>query len=289
VLDAHKLIRRFRVTDGKSFKLSDYDPGAAPGRAVKKKQDDLLAASVAALSEMQEKLWAQDRWSLLIILQAMDAAGKDSVIKHVMSGVNPQGCEVYGFKAPSPEDLDHDFFWRAASRLPERGRIGIFNRSYYEEVLVVRVHRDLLQSEKIPKRLVTDRIWEERFEDINGFERYLARNGTAICKFFLNMSKDVQRKRLLARLEDPAKNWKFDISDVHEREHWDEYMAAFEDMIRHTSSPEAPWYIVPADKKWFAHVVVATAIVDALERLDLHFPTVSKARKRELASIRKAL
>jgi PPK2 family polyphosphate:nucleotide phosphotransferase len=241
------------------------------------------------LSEFQEKLYAQDRWSLLLVFQAMDAAGKDGTIKHVMSGVNPQGCEVTSFKAPSDLELDHDYLWRAARALPERGRIGIFNRSHYEEVLVVRVHPEYLGSQKLPAKLVTKDIWKERFEDIRAFERHLARNGTVVRKFFLHVSKEEQRKRFLQRLNESEKNWKFSTGDVKEREHWDKYMEAYEDMIRHTATKESPWYVVPADNKWFTRIVVASAIIETLQSLDLRFPKVGKAKLKELAAAKHAL
>jgi PPK2 family polyphosphate:nucleotide phosphotransferase len=241
------------------------------------------------MAELQDKLYAQDRWSLLLIFQAMDAAGKDGAIKHVMSGVNPQGCQVYSFKAPSAEDLDHDYLWRTTRSLPERGRIGIFNRSYYEEVLVVRVHPNILANERIPAPLVTKKIWKERFEDIRGLEDYLSRNGVVVRKFFLNVSKKEQKKRFLDRLEEPEKNWKFSAADVKEREYWDDYMEAYEDMIRHTATPRAPWYVVPADNKWFTRAVVAAAIVDALEDLNLAYPTVDAEKRKQLDAAKRAL
>jgi PPK2 family polyphosphate:nucleotide phosphotransferase len=238
---------------------------------------------------LQEKLYAQDRWALLCIFQAMDAAGKDGAIEHVMSGVNPQGCQVFSFKAPSSEDLDHDYLWRCMKCLPERGRIGIFNRSYYEETLVVRVHPEFLTKQRLPEKLVTKRIWEERFQDIRAFERYLGRNGVVVRKFFLHVSKREQKKRFLSRLMEPAKNWKFSAADVAERAHWDDYMAAYQDMIRHTATDEAPWFVVPADNKWFTRLVVAAAIIDALEDLDLHFPKVTPEQKRQLDAAKKTL
>jgi PPK2 family polyphosphate:nucleotide phosphotransferase len=241
------------------------------------------------LNDFQEKLYAQDCWSLLLIFQGMDAAGKDSAIKSIFDGVNPQGCEVHSFKQPSTLELSHDFMWRGAMALPQRGRIGIFNRSYYEECLVVRVHPETLAKEKIPPRLVTKNIWRERFEDISGFERYLARNGTVILKFFLNVSKQEQRKRFLDRLDQPAKNWKFSMADISERALWSKYQAAYQEIIRHTSSAGAPWHVVPADHKWFARVVIGSAIVSALDKLDLHFPRVDKASLEEFKQVRKAL
>jgi PPK2 family polyphosphate:nucleotide phosphotransferase len=244
---------------------------------------------VQTLAELQDKLYAQDKWAVLLIFQAMDAAGKDGAIKHVMSGINPQGCQVHSFKSPSAEELDHDFLWRTNCRLPERGRIGIFNRSYYEEVLVVRVHPEFLERQKLPPKLVTKKVWEERYEDINAYERYLARNGFVIRKFFLNVSKGEQKKRFLERLDNPSKNWKFSLADAQERGFWDGYMAAYDDMIRATSTSHAPWCVVPADNKWFTRLVVAATVIDALEQLDLAFPKVDKAKRNELAAARKAL
>jgi PPK2 family polyphosphate:nucleotide phosphotransferase len=279
-----------RVTGARGFRLEKHDPADTGGLDVKKKKAaDLLDRSVERLSTLQEMLYAQDRWAVLLIFQAMDAAGKDSAIKHVMSGVNPQGCEVYSFKAPSSLELDHDFLWRCARRLPERGRIGIFNRSYYEEVLVVRVHRELLIRQKLPSGLVTKKIWQERFEDIRNFERYLARNGVLVLKFFLNVSRDEQKKRFLARLDEPEKHWKFRPSDIAERGYWDQYMAAYEAMIRETSTPHAPWYVVPADHKWYTRLVVAGAIVAGLESLDLSYPEIDAATRRRLKTARAEL
>jgi PPK2 family polyphosphate:nucleotide phosphotransferase len=288
---AQKLIAPYRVTNGKGFRLKDVDPGDTGGLGSEFEDEakELLKKGVEWLADLQEKLYAQDRWSVLLQFQAMDAAGKDGTIEHVMSGVNPQGCQVHAFKQPSAEDLDHDFMWRTTCRLPERGRIGIFNRSYYEEVLVVRVHRELLERQKLPSPLVGNRIWEERFEDIVAFERYLARQGYAIRKFFLHVSKKEQKRRFLARLEEPEKHWKFSLADVREREHWDDYMAAYEDMIRHTATPAAPWFVVPADNKWFTRLVVAAAAVDTLESLDLAFPSVDAAKRKELAAARAVL
>jgi PPK2 family polyphosphate:nucleotide phosphotransferase len=265
------------------------DPGSTDGIKGKEEAAAWLRKGIERVAELQGKLYAENRWGVLLIFQAMDAAGKDSAIKHVMSGINPQGCQVYSFKTPSAEELDHDFLWRTSRCLPERGRIGIFNRSYYEEVLVVRVHPELLESQGIPEPLVGKRIWAERFEDIAGFERYLYRNGFAVRKFFLYVSKAEQRRRFLERLDEPQKNWKFAPADVRERAHWDEYMRAYEDMIRHTAAPHAPWYVVPADHKWFTRLVVAAAIVDALEDLDLHFPRVDEKKKKELAAARSFL
>jgi PPK2 family polyphosphate:nucleotide phosphotransferase len=281
----------FRVTRGKGFRLADFDPGDTLtfGSGDKPRAQGALKKGVQYLAALQDKLYAQDRWSVLLVFQAMDAAGKDGAIKHVLSGVNPQGCHVTAFKAPSAEELDHDYLWRCTKALPERGRIGIFNRSYYEEVLVVRVHETLLAGQKLPPRLVTRKIWNNRFEDIRSFERYLARNGTLILKFFLHVSKDEQKKRFLERLDDPDKNWKFELGDVRERSHWDDYMAAYQDMIRNTASGHAPWYVVPADNKWFTRVVVAAAIIEGLSSLDLAYPRVDDAKREELAVARDAL
>lgn len=286
---AQRLSRPYRVPDGRTFRLKDVDPGDTLGVSSREQAQQWLADGVKRLSELQEKLYAQDRWALLLIFQAMDAAGKDGTIEHVMSGVNPQGCQVYSFKAPSTEELDHDFLWRTSRCLPERGRIGIFNRSYYEETLVVRVHPDVLDRQRLPGELVTKRIWQERFEDICAFERYATRNGIAIRKFFLHVSREEQRRRFLSRLDEPAKNWKFSFADAKERTHWRDYMRAYEDMIRHTSSPDAPWYVVPADTKWFTRLVVAAAVVDALEDMKLAFPKVDRARRKELAAARAVL
>ncbi len=279
----------YRIDDGRKFRLKDFDPGDTSGVKSKRLAEKELPRGVERLSDLQDKLYAQDRWAILLIFQAMDAAGKDGAIKHVMSGVNPQGCQVYSFKQPSVEELDHDFMWRANKCIPERGRIGIFIRSYYEEVLVVRVHKELLERERMPPSLVTKDIWNERFEDINAYERYLSRNGVVIRKFFLNLSKDEQKRRFLSRLDEPAKNWKFSASDATERERWSEYMEAYEDMIRHTASADAPWYVVPADKKWYTRLVVAAAIIHALEDLNLHYPVVDAAQRKELEAARAAL
>ncbi|TMA11933.1 MAG: polyphosphate kinase 2 family protein [Deltaproteobacteria bacterium] len=288
--DVKELIKPYRVKDGKGFRLKDIDPGDTGGLKSEQKKEsrEWLQHGVERLSQLQEKLYAQDRWALLLIIQAMDAAGKDGTIKHVMSGVNPQGCDVHPFKAPSSEELDHDYLWRAMKALPERGRIGIFNRSYYEEVLVVRVHPELLAQQKIPDALVGKKIWKERYKDINAFERYLTRNGVAIRKFFLHISPEEQRRRLLARLQEPDKNWKFSLADAQEREYWDDYMEAYEDMIRHTGNKHAPWFVVPADNKWFTRMVVAAAVIDALEDMDLAFPKVDAAKRKELQEVRKA-
>jgi PPK2 family polyphosphate:nucleotide phosphotransferase len=283
------LAKAYRVSDGAAFHLRDVDPDDTAGLASKERAADRLAKGVARLADMQEKLYAQNQWAVLLIFQAMDAAGKDSTIKHVMSGVNPQGCQVFSFKGPSAEELDHDFLWRTTRCLPERGRIGIFNRSYYEEVLVVRVHPELLERQQLPARLVTRHLWRERLEDIAAQERYLARNGMRILKFFLHVSREEQRKRFLDRLEEPAKNWKFSLGDVAERQRWDAYMQVYEEMVRHTAAPHAPWFVVPADHKWFTRLVVVEAIVSALEDLNLAFPKVSRAQRRQLAAARAAL
>lgn len=288
-LKTSKLTDPFRIADGRKFRIKDADPGYTGGLVSKKDAAEVLARNVARMSELQDKLYAQDKWSLLLIFQAMDAAGKDSAIEHVMSGVNPQGCQVYSFKTPSAEELDHDFLWRTNKCLPERGRIGIFNRSYYEEVLVVRVHPEFLTGQKLPSALNTERIWEQRFQDIRAVERYLSRNGTVIRKFFLNVSREEQRKRFLKRLEDPQKNWKFSLADAKERERWDDYQQAYEEMIRHTSSPEAPWYVIPADAKWFVRLVVAAAVIETLEGLDLEYPRVDAAKQKDLDAARAAL
>jgi PPK2 family polyphosphate:nucleotide phosphotransferase len=284
-----KFVERYRVDDGKGFRLKDHDPGDSHGIQSKAEAEKMLARGVVRLSELQEKLYAQDKWAVLLIFQAMDAAGKDGAIKHVMSGVNPQGCQVFSFKAPTSEEIDHDFLWRTARRLPERGRIGIFNRSYYEEVLVVRVHPEILGKQKLPPKLVSRRIWEERFEDIAAHERYLARNGVCIRKFFLHVSKAEQKRRFLERLERPEKNWKFSSADAKERGYWKAYQRAYEDMIRATAAPHAPWIVVPADKKWFARLVVAAVVGDAMQELNLAFPVVTDAQRKELAAARRAL
>jgi PPK2 family polyphosphate:nucleotide phosphotransferase len=287
---ARKIAKPFRVTDG-SFRLKDIDPDETLHLTSedKPRAKEALAMGVSLLAELQTMLYAQDQWAMLLIFQAMDAAGKDGAIKHVMSGVNPQGCQVYSFKAPSDEELDHDFLWRCIRRLPERGRIGIFNRSYYEETLIVRVHREFLQKQKLPPELVTKDIWEERFQDIRHFERYLTHNGVVIRKFFLHVSKKEQKKRFLERIEEPEKHWKFSASDIKEREHWNDYMEAYEDMIQNTATKHAPWYVVPADNKWFTRIVVAAEVIDALSSLDLHYPEVSKEKLKELAAAKKAL
>jgi PPK2 family polyphosphate:nucleotide phosphotransferase len=288
---ARQLAKQFRVTDGKNFRLKNVDPGDTLDFKPddKDRAKEALQTGVQALAELQGKLYAQDRWSILLVFQAMDAAGKDGTIKHVMSGVNPQGCEVSSFKAPTSEDLDHDFLWRCQKRLPERGRIGIFNRSYYEETLVVRVHPEFLAGQKLPKRCVTKHIWKERFHDIRSFERYLVRNGTLVFKFFLHVSKEEQQKRFLERIELPEKNWKFSSADMKERGFWDDYQKAYEETIRETATKEAPWYVVPADNKWFTRVVVAAAVIDAMASLDLHYPKVDEAKLEELAAAKEAL
>lgn len=288
---AHQISRPYRVTDGKKFRLEDVDPDDTGELKSKDKPraQEALQTGIQALAELQDVLYAQDRRSVLLVFQAMDAAGKDGTIKHVMSGVNPQGCQVSSFKAPTSVDLDHDYLWRCVKQLPERGRIGIFNRSYYEETLVVRVHQDLLGHQKLPAKLVTKNIWKERFEDIRAFERYLTRNGTVIRKFFLHLSKKEQKKRFLARLDNPDKNWKFSESDAKERGFWKDYMQAYEEMIQETATEDSPWYVVPADHKWFTRVVVAAAVIDTLASLDLHYPTVSDAKKQELVAAREAL
>ncbi|HZF26833.1 MAG TPA: polyphosphate kinase 2 family protein [Steroidobacteraceae bacterium] len=288
---ARKLTRAYRVTDGKGFRLKQFDPRDTGDLTDEDKPaaQEALRNGVEMLAELQARLYAQDRWAVLLIFQAVDAAGKDSAIKHVMSGVNPSGCEVASFKAPSPEELDHDFLWRCAERLPERGKIGIFNRSYYEEVLIVRVHPEILAREKLPTELVTKDIWRERHKDIRCFERYLARNGVKICKFFLNVSPEEQKKRFLERLDDPEKHWKFSAADVRERQYWKEYMAAFEDMIRHTATEYAPWYVVPADNKWFTRIVVAGAVIDAMDSLQLEYPKLAPVARAELAKARREL
>jgi len=283
------LLKRYRVQHGREFRLRDFDPTDTHGLHLEAEAATLLSGSVARLSEMQEKLYAQDRWAFLLIFQAMDAAGKDSVIRHVMSGVNPQGCEVHSFKQPSAEELSHDFLWRASKVLPQRGYIGIFNRSYYEDVLIVRVHPELLSAERVPPSLITKRIWRERFDDIVAFEKYLHRNGTVVRKFFLNVSKKEQKQRFLKRLDEPDKNWKFSEDDVREREHWDDYADAYEDMIRHTASEEAPWFVVPADNKWFTRLVVASVINDTLASLNLRYPKMDRQRQKELKLARKLL
>ena len=286
---ASDISKAYRVDHGRKFRLRDFDSADTSGVKSRKHAEKELPRGLERMVELQDMLYAQDRWAILIILQAMDAAGKDGVISHVMSGVNPQGCQVFSFKQPSAEELDHDFMWRSTKCIPERGRIGIFNRSYYEEVLVVRVHKELLERERMPPSLVTKDIWNERFADINAYEHYLSRNGVVIRKFFLNLSKSEQKQRFLSRLEQPAKNWKFSAADITERERWNEYMTAYEEMIQHTATPHAPWYVVPADKKWYTRLVVSAAIIDALEQLNLHYPVVGAAKRKELKAARIAL
>jgi PPK2 family polyphosphate:nucleotide phosphotransferase len=288
---AHKFVDSFRVTDGKKFRLKDFDPADTLGikSEFKPRAKEALAVGVQALADFQDKLYAQDKWAVLLIFQAMDAAGKDGVIKHVMSGVNPQGCDVHSFKSPSAEDLDHDYLWRCMKVLPNRGHIGIFNRSYYEETLVVRVHPEFLAKQKLPPELVTKKIWPHRFEDIRNFEQYLSNNGVVVRKFFLHLSKKEQKRRFLERIENPDKNWKFSASDAAEREHWDEYMDAYEDMIRNTATKESPWYVVPADNKWFTRIIVSAAVIETFASLGLHYPAVGKEKLKELAAAKAAL
>jgi PPK2 family polyphosphate:nucleotide phosphotransferase len=288
---ARRFADPFCITNGKKFRLKHIDPGDTLDLTSedKPRAEEALKMGIEVLADLQDMLYAQDRWALLLIFQAMDAAGKDGAIKHVMSGVNPQGCQVYSFKAPSSEDLDHDYLWRCMKCLPERGRIGIFNRSYYEETLVVRVHPEFLAKQKLPPEVVNKDIWEDRFQDIRNIERYLTRNGIAIRKFFLHVSKKEQKKRFLERLENPEKNWKFSANDAKEREFWNDYMDAYEDMIQQTATKDAPWYVVPADNKWFTRVVVAAAIIDVLASLDLHYPKVGKEKLQELAAAKRAL
>lgn len=288
---ARQFAEPFRVTKGKGFRLKDYDPTDTlwlkPTDKVRAKEG--LAKGVEALAELQDRLYAQDKWAILLIFQAMDAAGKDGAIKHVMSGVNPQGCQVHSFKAPSGEELDHDYLWRCMKALPNRGEIGIYNRSYYEEVLIVRVHPEFLKSEKIPEQLVGKDLWTRRYEDITQFEQYLAHNGIVVRKFFLNVSKKEQKRRFLQRLENPEKNWKFSASDLAERSYWDQYLEAYEDMIRHTATKAAPWYVVPADNKWFTRIVVAAAVIQTLAELKLEYPRLDKARLKGLAAAKASL
>ena len=294
-----KLIKRarevsdpFRVTKGKEFRLKDVDPNDTlefTKEADKPRSKEALALGVTALAELQDKLYAQDRWAVLLIFQAMDAAGKDGAIKHVMSGVNPQGCQVFSFKSPSAEDLDHDYLWRCMKCLPNRGHIGIFNRSYYEEVLAVRVHPEFLAKQKLPEKLVGKNIWEERFEDIRNFEKYLTRNGIVVRKFFLHVSKKEQKRRFLERIENSAKNWKFSANDAAERDFWDDYMDAYQELIQETATKHAPWYVVPADNKWFTRVVVAGAVIDALAELNLAYPQVDEKKLKELAATKEKL
>jgi PPK2 family polyphosphate:nucleotide phosphotransferase len=286
-----KLLKRYRIENGKHFNLKDHDPADTHGLGseLKPRAKKLLANGVKEMSRLQDVLAAQDRWGLLLIFQAMDAAGKDGTIKHVMSGVNPQGVDVSSFKAPSAEELHHGYLWRCMKCVPGRGRIGIFNRSYYEEVLVVRIHPEILENQKLPQPLMTKHIWRERFEDIGNFERYLARNGIPVVKFFLHLSRKEQKRRFMERLDTPDKNWKFSTFDVKERQFWDEYQKAYEDMIRHTASEHAPWYVVPADNKWFTRLVVAEAVVDALKRMNLKYPKISGEEKAALTEARQQL
>jgi PPK2 family polyphosphate:nucleotide phosphotransferase len=288
---SRELANPFRFTGKGKFRLKDVDPGATGdlGNEDKPRAKEMLQAGVEALTELQDKLYAQDRWSLLLVFQAMDAAGKDGAIKHVMSGVNPQGCQVVSFKTPSSEELDHDYLWRCNRNLPERGRIGIFNRSYYEEVLVLRVHRELLERQKLPPERITKDIWNERYRDIRAYERYLSSNGVIVRKFFLNVSRQEQKRRFLERIDNPEKNWKLSTADVRERGYWDDYMEAYEDAIRETATPECPWYVVPADNKWFTRIVVASAIIQALDSLDLRYPRLGKAQLAELKRARAML
>jgi PPK2 family polyphosphate:nucleotide phosphotransferase len=289
---ARRFARPYRVDHGKRFRLADFHPDDCGDLTAEDKPRALeaLAQGIEAMASLQDRLYAQDRWSVLLVFQAIDAAGKDSAIKHVMSGVNPQGVQVYSFKSPSPEDLDHDYLWRCVKALPERGRIGIFNRSYYEEVVVVRVHREILEHQKVPRELLdTKTLWKDRCRDIRYFESYLSRNGTLIRKFFLHVSRKEQAKRFRERLDRPDKNWKFSSADLNERQFWKKYQEAYEDMIRRTATPQAPWYVVPADHKWFTRVVVAAAIVDALAGLNLKYPTVSKAQAKEIEDAKRLL
>jgi len=288
-LQTDRLAKAYRADSGKHFRLKDFNPADTAHLHSKEHAEAALQQGILRMAELQDKLYAQDRWAVLLIFQAMDAAGKDGVIKHVMSGVNPQGCQVYSFKTPSDLELQHDFLWRTTRCLPERGHIGIFNRAYYEEVLIARVHPEVLDNEKIPAPHLGKNIWEERFEDIRSFERHMARNGTVIRKFFLHVSKKEQKKRFLARLEEPEKNWKFSASDIQERKYWDDYQSAYEDMIRNTAAEHAPWYVVPADNKWFTRLVVSAVVVDTLESLDLAYPTVSAEKRKELEAAKKIL
>jgi PPK2 family polyphosphate:nucleotide phosphotransferase len=287
-MKAEKLAKTYRVESGKHFRLKDFDP-ADTGHWQIKDAEEALKKGIARTAELQDRLYAAGDWAVLLIFQAMDAAGKDGILKHVMTGINPQGCQVYSFKVPTSTELQHDFLWRTTCALPERGHIGMFNRSYYEEVLVVRVHPEILKSQKTPPSLVGKNIWEERFEDIRCFERHMGRSGTVIRKFFLNISKKEQRKRFLARLEEPEKNWKFSAGDIHERKYWDDYQKAYEEMISNTATEEAPWYVVPADNKWFTRLVVSAVVVETLESLKLEYPKVDAARRKELEEAKKVL
>jgi PPK2 family polyphosphate:nucleotide phosphotransferase len=288
-MKTEKLAGKFRVDGGKGFRLKDFDPASTGHLDSKEHAEQVLQDGILRTAELQDKLYAQDNWSLLLIFQAMDAAGKDGAIKHVMSGINPQGCQVFSFKAPSDLELQHDFLWRTTRDLPERGHIGIFNRSYYEEVLVVRVHPEILQGEKTPDVLCGKNLWEERFEDIRCFERHMARSGTVIRKFFLHVSKKEQKKRFLERLDEPEKNWKFSANDIHERKYWDDYQDAYQDMIRNTATEYAPWYVVPADNKWFTRLVISCVLVETLESLHLGYPKVDEVKKKELEAAKKVL
>jgi PPK2 family polyphosphate:nucleotide phosphotransferase len=288
---AKEFSKQYCVGNGNNFRLEDYETKASYGQGNEDKNqiEETLEIGVNALSAFQDILYAQDKWSLLVIFQAMDAAGKDGAIKHVMSGINPQGCQVSSYKAPSSEELDHDFLWRCQKHLPERGRIGIFNRSYYEEVLVVRVHKQILMNQKLPEKLITKNIWEERFQDIRNFENYLNRNGTIVIKFFLNVSKDEQKERFIERIDDPDKNWKFSVGDVKERSYWNDYMHAYEEAIKNTSTEKSPWYVIPADNKSYARIAIASAIIHALDEMELEYPTVSEEKIAELQAVKKAL
>ena len=287
--ESRRIAEPYRINKGKHFRLKDWDAADIGKIDSKEEAEELLEHGTQRLNTLQQKLWAQDKWALMIILQGMDAAGKDGVVSHVMDGVNPQGCDVWSFKEPSREELDHDYLWRAHQRVPSRGKIGIFNRSYYEEVLVVRVHRRLLEAEHLPKAAKGEELWEERFEDINAFEKYLTHNGVVVRKFFLHLSKGEQKKRFLARLDDPQKNWKFSMADIEERGYWKDYQEAYEELIQETSTKHAPWYVVPADNKWYSRLVVSAGIVETLESLGLEFPMVDQAKKKELGKVRKML
>jgi len=284
-----RLAEPYCVSDGGKFRLKDYDTSDTGEVKNKEQSQRIIDNRVGLLSNLQEKLYAQDRWAVLLIFQAMDAAGKDGAIKRVMSGINPQGCDVHAFKTPSNEELNHDYLWRAHKCVPERGKIGIFNRSYYEEVLIVRVHPSNLQAQKLPEPLITKHIWEQRYEDINAFEKYLTHNGVVIRKFFLHVSKKEQKKRFLERLEDSKKNWKFSMADVKERGYWKDYQEAYEEMIRNTATKHSPWYVIPADNKWYTQLIVASAIISTLEELDLAFPDLDKEKKKELEVVRESL
>ncbi len=288
---AGRFSRPYCITDGKKFKLKNIDPSDIGDLEAEDqpRSKEVLQQGIHLLAQLQDMLYAQDRWAVLLIFQAMDAAGKDGAIKHVMSGLNPQGCQVFSFKAPSSEDLDHDYLWRCMKTLPERGRIGIFNRSYYEEVLVVRVHPELLKKQKLPPELISGDIWKDRYKDIRSFERYLSRNGVAIRKFFLHVSREEQKKRFLSRIEEPEKNWKLSVADAQERGYWNNYMEAYENLIRYTATEYAPWYVVPANNKWFTRIVVAAAVIDLLASLKLHYPRVDEAKLKELQSVKRAL